>query len=205
MTDTKRRKVKDLASQQFYKFDKWILAESKLKKLSPTAKLLYMVLRDREELSLKNAKNFTDKEGCLFQYFDQVKASELIGVSLSAIKKAFKDLQDYKLIESVRQGLGKPNRLYILEYEVSEDTLKELSCENKKDLPADTDKSNSNNDINNTCKDDIIKKPKKSSENNWNKNNNGNKFRNFEETFNNYSEDELERMIERNQRDKLNL
>lgn len=202
MTDTKRRKVKDLASQQFYKFDKWILAESKLKKLSPTAKLLYMVLRDREELSLKNAKNFTDKEGCLFQYFDQVKASELIGVSLSAIKKAFKDLQDYKLIESVRQGLGKPNRLYILEYEVSEDTLKELSCENKKDLPADTDKSNSNNDINNTCKDDIIKKPKKSTKNNWN-NNNNNKFRNFEETFDNYSEDELERMIENRQRDKL--
>lgn len=203
MTDTKRRKVKDLASQQFYKFDKWILAESKLKKLSPTAKLLYMVLRDREELSLKNAKNFTDKEGCLFQYFDQEKASELIGVSLSAIKKAFKDLKDYKLIESVRQGLGKPNRLYILEYEVSEDTLEELSYESKKDLPADTDKSNSNNDINNTCKDDIIKKPKKSTKNNWNKNNNDNKFRNFEETFDNYSEDELERIIERNQRDKL--
>lgn len=201
MTDTKRRKVKDLASQQFYKFDKWILAESKLKKLSPTAKLLYMVLRDREELSLKNAKSFTDKEGCLFQYFDQVKASELIGVSLSAIKKAFKDLQEYKLIESVRQGLGKPNRLYILEYEVSEDTLKELSCESKKDLPADTDKSNSNNDINNTCKDDIIKEPKKSSKNNWE--NKGNKFRNFEETFNNYTEDEIERMIENKQRDKL--
>lgn len=202
MTDTKRRKVKDLASQQFYKFDKWILAESKLKKLSPTAKLLYMVLRDREELSLKNAKNFTDKEGCLFQYFDQAKASELIGVSLSAIKKAFKDLQDYKLIESVRQGLGKPNRLYILEYEVSEDTLKELSYESKKDLPADTDKSNSNNDINNTCKYNITKKPKKSNGNNWN-NNSNNKFRNFEETFDNYSEDELERIIERNQRDKL--
>lgn len=173
MTDTKRRKVKDLASQQFYKFDKWILAESKLKKLSPTAKLLYMVLRDREELSLKNAKNFTDKEGCLFQYFDQEKASELIGVSLSAIKKAFKDLKDYKLIESVRQGLGKPNRLYILEYEVSEDTLEELSYESKKDLPADTDKSNSNNDINNTCKDDITKKPKKSTGNYKNKRKNG--------------------------------
>lgn len=79
----------------------------------------------------------------------------------------------------------------------------EGETEHKKDLPVDTDKSNSNNDINNTCKDDIIKKPKKSTENNWNKNNNGNKFRNFEETFDNYSEDELERIIERNQRDKL--
>ena len=129
---SKRRKINDLASQQFYKFEKWILAEESLKKLSPTAKLLYMVLRDREQLSLKNYKDFTDKEGCIFQYFDQENASELLGVSLTAIKKAFKDLQQYKLIESVRQGLGKPNRLYVLDYKVSEDTLKELSYENKK-------------------------------------------------------------------------
>lgn len=127
-----KRKTLELASQQFYKFEKWILAESKLKKLSPSAKLLYMVIRDREELSLKNAKDFTDKEGYLFQYFDQVKAGELLGLSKNAIIKAFKDLQDYKLIEVVRQGQGKPNRLYVLDYEVSEDTLKELSYENKK-------------------------------------------------------------------------
>lgn len=151
MTNTKRRKANDLASQQFYKFEKWILAEEKLKKLSPTAKLLYMVLRDREELSLKNIKAFTDDNGCLFQYFDQEKASSLLGVSLTAIKKAFKDLQEYKLIESVRQGLGKPNRLYILEFEVSEDTLKELSYESKKaDAPQqapakDTNKNKSYN------------------------------------------------------------
>ena len=127
-----RRKTLELASQQFYKFEKWILAESKLKKLSPTAKLLYMVIRDREELSLKNAEYFTDKDGYLFQYFDQEKAGELLGLSKNAIVKAFKDLQEYKLIESVRQGQGKPNRLYVLDYEVSEDTLKELSYENKK-------------------------------------------------------------------------
>ena len=41
--------------------------------------------------------------------------------SKNAIIKAFKDLQDYKLIEVVRQGQGKPNRLYVLDYEVSED------------------------------------------------------------------------------------
>lgn len=128
-----KRKTKDVASQQFYKFDKWILLEGKLKKLSPTAKLLYMVLKDREEISLKNAKAFTDEDGNLFQYFDQEKAAELIGVSLSAIKKAFKDLQEYKLIESARQGLGKPNRLYILDFKVSDDVLRELEIEEKEE------------------------------------------------------------------------
>ena len=79
-----KRKTLELASQQFYKFEKWILAESKLKKLSPTAKLLYMVIRDREELSLKNAEHFTDKDGYLFQYFDQEKASKL-GLNLDEL------------------------------------------------------------------------------------------------------------------------
>ena len=86
-----RRKTTDIASMQFYKFDKWLLTEKGLKKLSPTAKMLYVIIKDREELSLKNAKAFTDKDGYLFQYFDQQKASDLLGVSLTAIKKAFKE------------------------------------------------------------------------------------------------------------------
>ena len=60
-------------------------------------------------------------------------------------------MQEFKLIESVRQGLGKPNRLYILEFEVTEDTLKELSYENKKastEPPVKAD--NKNNDFNNS-------------------------------------------------------
>ena len=147
---SKKRKTLDLASTQFYKFPKWLLAEGNLKKLSPQAKLLYMVIIDREELSLKNAKDFTDKEGYLFQYFDQVKAGELLGLSKNAIIKAFKDLQEYKLIEVVRQGQGKPNRLYVLDYEVSADTLKELSYENKKAVTAGTDTTNSNSKNNNS-------------------------------------------------------
>ena len=163
-----RRKTLELASQQFYKFEKWILAESKLKKLSPTAKLLYMVIRDREELSLKNAEHFTDKDGYLFQYFDQEKAGELLGLSKNAIVKAFKDLQEYKLIESVRQGQGKPNRLYVLEYEVSEDTLKELSYENKKASTGGTvkaDNQNKNNIDTNSIPQNNIKYSYKNKEN----------------------------------------
>ena len=191
-----RRKTLELASQQFYKFEKWILAESKLKKLSPTAKLLYMVIRDREELSLKNAEYFTDKDGYLFQYFDQEKAGELLGLSKNAIVKAFKDLQEYKLIESVRQGQGKPNRLYVLDYEVSEDTLKELSYENKKASTGGTVKA-TNTNKNNIDTNIIPQNNKKySSKNKENKNNTGKgASANVNNTFTNYSEDELEKML----------
>ena len=192
-----RRKTLELASQQFYKFEKWILAESKLKKLSPTAKLLYMVIRDREELSLKNAEHFTDKDGYLFQYFDQEKAGELLGLSKNAIVKAFKDLQEYKLIESVRQGQGKPNRLYVLDYEVSEDTLKELSYENKKASTAATVKATKQTNNKNIDNNIIPQNNKKySSKNKENKNNTGKgASANVNNTFTNYSEDELEKML----------
>ena len=199
---SKRRKVNNLASQQFYKFEKWILAEKSLKKLSPTAKLLYMVLCDREQLSLKNYKDFTDREGCLFQYFDQEKASELLGVSLTAIKKAFKDLQEFKLIESVRQGLGRPNRLYILDFEVTEDTLKELSYENKKasTVPPVKAENHKNNFDNNSIPQNNKKDDTKSKKNKVLKNKHNDTVNN---TFTQYEEDELEKILIKSQEGKF--
>ena len=196
-----KRKTLELASQQFYKFEKWILAESKLKKLSPSAKLLYMVIRDREELSLKNAKDFTDKDGYLFQYFDQVKAGELLGLSKNAIIKAFKDLQDYKLIEVVRQGQGKPNRLYVLDYEVSEDTLKELSYENKKASTVPPVKANKENiKSNNSISQNNKKYASKKEENKVLNNKHNNTVKN---TFIEYGDKELEIKLQKSQEERL--
>ena len=196
-----KRKTLELASQQFYKFEKWILAESKLKKLSPSAKLLYMVIRDREELSLKNAKDFTDKDGYLFQYFDQVKAGELLGLSKNAIIKAFKDLQDYKLIEVVRQGQGKPNRLYVLDYEVSEDTLKELSYENKKASTEPPVKANKENiKSNNSIPQNDKKYASKKEENKVLNNKHNNTVKN---TFTEYEAKELEEKLRESQSKRL--
>ena len=208
---SKKRKTLDLASTQFYKFPKWLLAEGNLKKLSPQAKLLYMVIIDREELSLKNAEDFTDKEGYLFQYFDQVKAGELLGLSKNAIIKAFKDLQEYKLIEVVRQGQGKPNRLYVLDYEVSVDTLKELSYENKKAVTAGTDTTNSNsknNDSNNSIPQKQNNDTRKSKKNNFgnnyqNKPKNKNGIKCVNDTFKQYEADELEKKLLQSQKGKF--
>ena len=208
---SKKRKTLDLASTQFYKFPKWLLAEGNLKKLSPQAKLLYMVIIDREELSLKNAEDFTDKEGYLFQYFDQVKAGELLGVSKNAIIKAFKDLQEYKLIEVVRQGQGKPNRLYVLDYEVSADTLKELSYENKKAVTAGTDTTNSNsknNNSNNSIPQKQDNDTRKSKKNNFgnnyqNKPKNKNGIKCVNDTFKQYEADELEKKLLQSQKGKF--
>ena len=198
-----RRKTLDIASMQFYKFDKWLLAEESLKKLSPTAKLLYMVIKDREEISLKNADKFTDKEGYLFQYFDQVTAGELLGISKNAVIKAFKDLQEYKLIEVVRQGQGKPNRLYVLDYQVSEDTLKVLSYKNKKDLDAVTTKPSE--ELENKKDSYNVNSNKNSIPQNQKSNNKKLKTRyhNIPQTYENYGEEELEQLLLESQKGKF--
>lgn len=207
-----RRKTLNIASMQFYKFDKWILAEESLKKLSLTAKVLYMLIKDREEISIKNADKFTDEEGYLFQYFDQVKVGELMGISKNAVIKAFKDLQEYKLIEVVRQGQGKPNRIYVLDYEVSEDTLKELSYKNKKDLDAVTTKPSE--ELENKSSDSTNKNSNNSIPQN-DKSNNKKEFKpnyslnpkihkNLSTKFLNYGNDEdLERMLLESQKNKF--
>ena len=208
---SKKRKTLDLASTQFYKFPKWLLAEGNLKKLSPQAKLLYMVIMDREELSLKNAENFTDKDGYLFQYFDQEKAGQLLGLCKNALIKAFKDLQEYKLIEVVRQGQGKPNRLYVLDYKVSADTLKELSYKNKKAVTAGTDTTNSNsknNNSNNSIPQKQDNDTRKSKKNNFgnnyqNKPKNKNGIKCVNDTFKNYEADELEKKLLQSQKGKF--
>jgi hypothetical protein len=199
-----RRKTLDIASMQFYKFDKWILAEESLKKLSLTAKVLYMLIKDREEISIKNADKFTDEEGYLFQYFDQVKVGELMGISKNAVIKAFKDLQEYKLIEVVRQGQGKPNRIYVLDYEVSEDTLKELSYENKKASTVPPVKA-TNTNKNNIDTNIIPQNNKKySPKNKENKNNTGKgASANVNNTFEKYNPKELESMLKEGQKGKF--
>ena len=198
-----RRKTLDIASMQFYKFDKWILAEESLKKLSLTAKVLYMLIKDREEISIKNADKFTDEEGYLFQYFDQVKVGELMGISKNAVIKAFKDLQEYKLIEVVRQGQGKPNRIYVLDYEVSEDTLKELSYKNKKDLDAVTTKPSE--ELENKKDSYNINSNKNSIPQNQKSNNKKLKTRyhNIPQTYENYGEEELEQLLLESQKGKF--
>lgn len=207
-----RRKTLDIASMQFYKFDKWILAEKSLKKLSLTAKVLYMLIKDREEISIKNADKFTDEEGYLFQYFDQVKVGELMGISKNAVIKAFKDLQEYKLIEVVRQGQGKPNRIYVLDYKVSEDTLKELSYKNKKDLGAVTTKpseeleNKSSNSTNKNSNNSIPQNDKSNNKKEFKPNYSLNPkiHKNLSTKFLNYGSDEdLERMLLENQKSKF--
>ena len=96
----------------FFKFPKPFIYDEKYKTLSNNAKILYMLLFDRLELSLKNG--WHDKEGNVFQYYTNEQLMiDLNCNSNKTIVKIKKELKDAGLMTEVRQGMNLPNRIYL--------------------------------------------------------------------------------------------
>ena len=96
----------------FFKFPKPFIYDEKYKTLSNNAKMLYMLLFDRLELSLKNG--WHDKEGNVFQYYTNEQLMiDLNCNSNNTIIKIKKELKDAGLMTEVRQGMKLPNRIYL--------------------------------------------------------------------------------------------
>lgn len=100
-------------SERFYRIPKVFTDKNSYYfKLSTDSKFLYSILKDRFELSIQN--KWIDKEGNVFMYFTIAELSDILGYSQNKIAKLKKELRDFGLLEEERQGLNKPNRLYIL-------------------------------------------------------------------------------------------
>ena len=96
----------------FFKFPKPFIYDEKYKTLSNNAKMLYMLLFDRLELSLKNG--WQDKDGNVFQYYTNEQLMiDLNCNSNKTIVKIKKELKDAGLMTEVRQGMNLPNRIYL--------------------------------------------------------------------------------------------
>ena len=79
--------------------------------LSLEAKVMYMMILDRMNLSLKN--NFRDKNGKLFVYFTVFEAAKLLGCSDKKAGKLIVELEKAEYIGRKKQGLGKPCLIYL--------------------------------------------------------------------------------------------
>lgn len=80
--------------------------------VSLQAKWVYAILLDRLMLSKKNHDRFSDENG-LFLYFKQDEMAALLGITTRAIKTLFAELKEKGLIETRREGLGRPQKIYI--------------------------------------------------------------------------------------------
>lgn len=97
----------ELQRQQFYMMPKWLMT----RQISSDAKLLYVCILDRYRLSLKNG--WVDENGEAYCYFKRSEMSECLGISGGTAKTKIQELMQEGLLEEVRQGMGKPNRLYL--------------------------------------------------------------------------------------------
>ena len=112
----------------FYRVPKILFTEDKFWNVSTDAKLLYGILLDRMNLSAANG--WLDDEGRVYIIFtiDEIKSA--LGC---AEKKSVKLLDELEkkcgLIERKRQGLGKPNLIYVKNFVTDAVERQFLNCQ----------------------------------------------------------------------------
>lgn len=113
----------------FYRIPKILFSQDKFWNVSTDAKLLYGILLDRMNLSARNG--WLDEAGRVYIIFTIEEIKESLRC---AEKKAVKLLDELEkkaeLIERKRQGLGKPNLIYVKNF-ISESVERQfLNCQN---------------------------------------------------------------------------
>lgn len=97
--------------EQFYRLPKVFFTSEKYQDMKLESKTAYAILRDRFELSLKNG--WIDEEQNVYFVFTIAALQEILGCGNKKIIAIKRDLTKFGLLEEVRQGLNKPNRLYL--------------------------------------------------------------------------------------------
>ena len=103
--------INEVKNNAFYQFPQWLLKEEPYKNSGDKAKLMYMLLFDRRTLSIKN--KWYDNDGQIYMYFTNEQFMKELNCSEKTIIKAKKELSQIGLLKEVRQGINRPNRLYI--------------------------------------------------------------------------------------------
>lgn len=135
-----RFKISDIDNEIFYQIPKSLFTNKNYKGLGSDAKVIYALLKDRMSLSRKN--DWKDQNGDIFLIFRQEELSEILDLSVATVSRAMKQLVKYQLIDVIRQGLSKPNKIYINKIEAesdddipNEDTTEISECQNQMPVP----------------------------------------------------------------------
>ncbi|WP_307255312.1 DUF6017 domain-containing protein [Moryella indoligenes] len=96
----------------FYRIPKVLFTEERFRNISAEAKVLYGLLLDRMSLSAKNG--WLDKENRVYIIFTIEDIMTAMGCADQKAGKLLYELESKcRLIERKRQGLGKPNLIYV--------------------------------------------------------------------------------------------
>ena len=98
----------------FYRVPRLLIKDKRFKGLSSDAKLLYGLMLDRMSLSVKN--RWFDKDNRAYIYYTVEEIMNDLGCSHGTCAKIMAELDNKKgigLIEKKRQGLGRPDIIYV--------------------------------------------------------------------------------------------
>ncbi len=141
----------------FYRIPKPLFDDPYFRELSTDAKVLYGLMLDRMSLSLKNG--WLDDDGRVFIYFTAETVMEMLGCANGKCARLLQELDTQNgigLITRIKQGLGKPDVIYVHKCIPEMRKSNVQRCENRisgsaKIAPADMRKSHTNNtNLNNT-------------------------------------------------------
>ena len=103
---------------RFYQVPKALFKNPVYKGLGLGPKLMYSILRDRLDLSIKN--NWKDEKGYIYLIFSIEDLSGLLEINKETATTYKRKLVKYKLIIDKRMGQGNSNRIYVLKPEIKE-------------------------------------------------------------------------------------
>ena len=95
----------------FYMIPKEIVEDRPFCELSDGSKLLYSIILDRVKLSRKNG--WIDDKNRVYIIFTVEEVQNTMRCAKQKATKLMQELETIGLIEKKRQGLGKPNLLYV--------------------------------------------------------------------------------------------
>ena len=159
---------KEEVTLRFYQVLKALFKNPVYKGIGLGPKLMYSILRDRLDLSIKN--NWKDEKGYIYLIFSLKELIKLLTIDEKTVIKYKKELVKYTLIVDKRVGQGGPNRIYVLKPELengqnwnfsSSRTVKKALLEQEKIHPSDTDVNETNlNNVNRVGREEIVENSK---------------------------------------------
>lgn len=110
-----RHRIEDASSFEFYQQPKQLYKGKYQKALNNNDRTIYMLIYNRFLLSVKNG--MVDKDGYVYIYFEERRLAAEATVSDKTVKTCIKRLREVGLIDVLRQGCNKPNKIFVLKPE----------------------------------------------------------------------------------------
>ena len=108
--DVRRYSIDEYEKHRFFQLPEFLFSPE-YEDLSNDARVLYALFKSRFALSIKNG--WFDEERKIYFIYSREDIAKILGLSVRTASKVVKELSEYGLIDEVRVGHMKANRIYL--------------------------------------------------------------------------------------------